>query len=57
MANNKNRVFEDRPLTNLEKQHRFLDAHASIDAKLDQAFAEIDWKRRKAAEKSITEWV
>ena len=57
MANNKNRVYSDRPLTNLEKQHRFQDAHASIDEKLDEAFGEIDWKRRNEAEKSIVKWI
>lgn len=57
MANNTRKVYSDRPLTNLEKQHRFLDAHASIDEKLDEAFGEIDWKRRNEAEKSIVKWV
>ena len=51
------RIYEDHVLTNLEKQHRFLDAHASIDAQLDQVFQEIDWKRRNDAEKSIVKWV
>ena len=51
------RIFADHVLTNLEKQHRFLDAHASIDEKLDEAFGEIDWKRRNEAEKSIVKWI
>lgn len=29
----------------------------SIDAELNQAFREIDWNRRKNAEKSLVNWV
>ena len=57
MAKKQHRIYEDRALTNLEKQHRYLDAHASIDEQLDDAFAEINWKRRNEAEKSIVKWV
>ena len=57
MAKKRQRIFDDHVLTNIEKQHRFLDKHASIDEQLDLAFANIDWKRRKAAEKSIVKWV
>lgn len=57
MAKKQHRIYEDRALTNLEKQHRYLDAHASIDEQLDKAFAEINWKRRNEAEKSIVKWV
>lgn len=57
MAKKRQRIYEDRVLTNLEKQHRYLDAHAAIDEQLDNAFAEINWKRRNEAEKSIVKWV
>lgn len=57
MNKKRQRIFADHALTNLEKQHRFQDRHASIDERLDEAFAEIDWKRRNEAEKSIVKWV
>lgn len=41
----------------LERQHRFLDNASSIDRELDDAFQNIDWKRRRKAEKSLADWV
>lgn len=55
MANR--RINKDRILTNLELQHRFQDAIHSIDKQLDEAFENINWKRRKTAEKSLPDWV
>ena len=51
------RTFNDRLMTNAEAKRRFDDRSASIDLKLDEAFANIDWKRRNEAEKSIEKWV
>ena len=44
-------------MTNLEKQHRFQDRAIMIDEKLDKARSEINWERRKEAEKDIVSWV
>lgn len=49
----KKRINEDRPLTGFEIKRRHDDKAASIDEELDKARAEIDWKRRRAAEKSL----
>ena len=51
----KERKYEH--LSGAEAKRKHDDKYASIDDKLDQAFAEIDWPRRKAAEKSIASWV
>lgn len=51
------RILKDRRLTNIELQHRFQDAIHSIDTQLDEAFSNINWKRRKEAEKSLPDWV
>ena len=53
----KNRIFNDRILTTAERKQRFDDKAAAIDAQLDEAFQNIDWNRRKEAEKSIEKWV
>lgn len=53
----KNRIFNDRILTTAERKQRFDDRAAAIDAQLDEAFQNIDWKRRNEAEKSIEKWV
>ena len=41
----------------LERQHRFLDNASSIDSQRDEAFRNVDWKRRRNAEKSLELWV
>lgn len=51
------RIFKDHTISNVENQHRIQDRAASIDEKLDAAFASIDWQRRNDAEKSIVKWV
>ncbi len=51
------RIYADRKITNTEAKRRFDDRHAAIDEQLDKAFAEINWKRRNEAEKSIVKWV
>lgn len=52
------RLSEDgHKMNNVELTRRFHDKAASIDQQLDQAFSQIDWKRRKAAEKSLVAWV
>ena len=44
-------------MTNAEAKRLFDDRAASIDKQLDEAIANIDWKRRNKAEKSIGDWV
>ena len=51
------RRFKDRLVTNAEAKRQFDDRAASIDQQLDEAFDNIDWKRRNKAEKSIGDWV
>ena len=50
-------VYKDRKITNTEAKRRFDDRMASIDEPFEFAYANIDWKRRNAAEKSIVKWV
>ena len=45
------------PLTNTEKSRRHADRIAAIDADMDAAFADVDWQRRRRAEKSLVAWV
>lgn len=49
----KPRINQDHALTALEKKRRHIDKAASIDKELDEAMADIDWKRRKMAEQSL----
>jgi len=53
----KQRIYADHKISNTEAKRRYDDRMASIDDSLDFAFANIDWKRRNAAEKSIVKWV
>lgn len=43
--------------THLERQRRMDDRAASVDDKIDEGVAGVDWKRRRAAEKSFWDWV
>ena len=47
----------DRASTSLERMRRSLDLEYGIDEELNKAIQNIDLKRRKAAEKSLTLWV
>lgn len=44
-------------VTQLEAKRAFDDRAASIDRQMDDAIANINWDRRKAAEKDINAWV
>lgn len=46
-----------RNYTNTELKRRHDDKYAAIDDALDFAMANIDWKRRNKAEKSLVSWV
>lgn len=50
-------IYADRVLTGAEKKRRFDDKATSIDAKMDEMFAGIDWERRREAESDIVKWV
>lgn len=50
-------IFSDHVLTVNERQRRFLDSAAQIDAVLNDARNTIDWDRRNKAETSLAEWV
>ena len=53
----KKRIFSDHVLTQTEKNNRHADKVASIDQELDEAFSQIDWKRRNNAQKSIENFI
>lgn len=53
----KRQIRADRKLTNAECQRRHLDLGFSIDEEMDKAFAAINWRRRRRAEKSLPAWV
>lgn len=53
----KQRLEKDHIQTQTEINRRFQDKRASIDEELDAALKNIDWKRRKEAEKSLDTWV
>lgn len=44
-------------ITSTESKRKHDDIYASIDEKLDIARVQIDWKRRRNAEKSLEKWV
>ena len=51
------RIYKDRVLSNTERQRRHEDSAFAIDHDLDEAFAAINWRRRRRAEKSLAAWV
>lgn len=53
----KQRLEKDHIQTQTEINRRFQDKRASIDDELDAALKNINWKRRKEAEKSLDTWV
>lgn len=50
------RIFEDHAMTGMEAKRLHDDRAASIDKELDEAFAGVDWNRRREAEKSLAAW-
>ena len=57
MAKRGRKIQGDHKLTGMEIKRRQDDKAASIDGELDQAIANIDWDRRREAEKDIVKWV
>ena len=53
----KKRIFEDHAMSATERQRRHEDTAFAIDHDLDEMFAEVNWRRRRRAEKSLTAWV
>lgn len=51
------RVHSDRTLTQNERNRRHNDIAFSIDAQMSEAFAAVNWRRRRRAEKSLAAWV
>ena len=57
MATRGRKIQGDHKLTQTELNRRFQDNAASIDSQLEEAWANVDWDRRNAAEKGgIVEW-
>lgn len=57
MAKRGRKIQGDHKLTGMEIKRRQDDKAASIDGELDEALANIDWGRRREAEKDIVKWV
>lgn len=51
------RPYGARAMSELEKKRKHDDEVCSIDKELEEAYANIDWNRRREAEKSLVNFV